>query len=197
VGSGLASGSSSVPANGTGAEPSTVHPPPVDDADTLALLERIQRNLVPEPNSGCWIWTACVNRDGYGKISVSGRDRVAHRVAYELLVGPIPDGMQLDHLCRTLACVNPEHLEPVTPGENQRRGYAARGPVSHCKNGHEFTPDNTYSRQRNEGLVRECRQCHSERERDRRRRRKEQADADTLTLLGIPVQRRGAYGDAA
>ena len=78
---------------------------------------------------GCWVWTADHTRAGYGMVDVSrfGRPRLrilAHRLSYELFVGPIPDGLVLDHLCRNTRCVRPEHLEPVTSGENIRRGYA-------------------------------------------------------------------------
>jgi hypothetical protein len=74
---------------------------------------------------GCWTWTAAMKPEGYGKFYVDGALRQAHRVAYELLVGPIPGGLFLDHLCRNPRCVNVDHLEPVTPGENVRRGIAA------------------------------------------------------------------------
>ncbi len=90
---------------------------------------------------GCWIWRGAVNRAGYGAFSVDGTTRRAHRVSYELRVGPIPEGLHLDHLCRVRACVNPAHLEPVTHAENVRRG--ARAGQTHCKRGHEFTPENT------------------------------------------------------
>lgn len=71
---------------------------------------------------GCWPWTASGSRDGYGQFSADGRGVRAHRFAYELLVGPIPEGLQLDHLCRNPGCVNPAHLEPVTGWENTMRG---------------------------------------------------------------------------
>ena len=83
----------------------------------------------PEPNTGCWIWTGATLNEGYGKIGVGRRGeghRLAHRIMYELLRGPIPDGKELDHLCRFPRCINPWHLEPVTRSENQLRGYAAR-----------------------------------------------------------------------
>ena len=85
---------------------------------------------------GCWLWTG-ITRFGYGRFD----GRVAHRLAYELITGAIPVGLELDHLCRTPACVNPAHLEPVTREENIRRRYEAQ---THCKRDHEFTSENTY-----------------------------------------------------
>lgn len=118
----------------------------------------------------CWIWTAARNPEGYGNFAVSSADdRNAHRVAYELLVGPIPAGLHLDHLCRVHPCVRPDHLEPVTPAENTRRGDGNGNAVkAFCAKGHEFTPENTYQRT-NEG-GRGCRACHKEANRRRRRK---------------------------
>lgn len=72
---------------------------------------------------GCWLWTGTVNRQGYGRFCIGGRGntRLAHRVTYELLVGPVPVGLELDHLCNVRGCVRPDHLEPVTHVENLRR----------------------------------------------------------------------------
>ena len=76
--------------------------------------------------SGCWIWQGHIGANGYGYGHFAGSREVAHRGMYEQAVGDIPEGMQLDHLCGNRACVNPDHLEPVTPGENTRRGSLAK-----------------------------------------------------------------------
>lgn len=75
---------------------------------------------------GCWLWTGTRNRGGYGDFRMPEGPRRAHRLAYENLVGPIPEGLELDHLCRVRNCVNPQHLEPVTRSENARRQHQAR-----------------------------------------------------------------------
>lgn len=111
----------------------------------------------------CWWWTACINPDtGYGTFW-DGKVLSAHRWAYEHFVGPIPEGLHLDHLCRVRRCVNPAHLEPVTLAENVRRGE--RATKTHCKNGHEFTPENTIRRNK---PGRECRTCANAAQRKRK-----------------------------
>lgn len=77
------------------------------------------------PN-GCWLWTGTIERTGYGRFWLGGRQEIAHRASYALLIGPIPEGLTIDHLCRVRACVNPDHLEPVTLAENIRRERAQR-----------------------------------------------------------------------
>lgn len=115
----------------------------------------------------CWLWTASLRSGGYAQIYVNGRILAAHRVAYEEFVGPIPDGLQLDHLCRVRRCINPVHVEPVTLRENVARGV---GKASHalrtnrCVNGHEFTSKNTRSRPGG----RRCRACEFEKGQRRR-----------------------------
>lgn len=106
----------------------------------------------------CWPWLASLNDAGYGQIAIDGRPHRAHRVSYELMVGPIPDGLVLDHLCRNRQCVNPRHLEPVTDKINIQRAapFRAYEQRTSCPSGHEYTPENT--RIDTEGYQR-CRTC--------------------------------------
>lgn len=117
-----------------------------------------------DKTDSCWLWMAHTNRDGYGCFW-DGKQFKAHRWAYERYVGPIPEGLQLDHLCRVRHCVNPEHLEPVTQQENISRGQAgwAATRITHCPKGHEYSPENTHMRA---DRRRECRECMRARARE-------------------------------
>jgi hypothetical protein len=117
---------------------------------------------------GCWLWTGWIGDQGYGLIddrAYSGHVLRAHRVAYEMRIGPIPEGFQLDHLCRVRHCVRPDHLEVVTNRENTVRG-AHGSLVTHCPAGHDYDQVNTYIDP--EGH-RRCRACHRERMREQYR----------------------------
>lgn len=133
---------------------------------------RFWERVIPEPNSGCWLWVGGRARYGYGTFYLNGRHVYAHRVSYEMHVGPIPAGLELDHKCRVPACVNPNHLEPVTHRENVKRGLAGiktaewQRSKTHCPNGHQYTADNIYYRSNGH---RDCRTCSQKRSRDRQR----------------------------
>jgi hypothetical protein len=123
-------------------------------------------------DNGCMVWTKTRSRDGYSSVKVKADGKQSmlqgHRLAWALTNGPIPAGMQLDHLCRNRACINPDHLEPVTSAENTRRAAYVVSPM--CRAGkHERTEGNTYI---TPAGVRACRVCHAEactRYRNRRR----------------------------
>lgn len=111
----------------------------------------------------CWEWTAGLNARGYGVFGVGRRQNsYAHRWAYMHLVGPIPDGLTLDHLCRNTRCVNPDHLEPVTRAENNRRAHPL---WETCKRGHDLA--DSYVRKNGSRM---CRKCHADNERRRKAR---------------------------
>lgn len=120
--------------------------------------------------SECWHWTGYVTRRGYGKLRYQGRQVAAHRLAYELYNGPVPDGLVLDHTCHSSdqncppgaicahrICVNPDHLNPVTNSENMLLGGNAKARQTYCLNGHEFDEANTYIKPNGCRMCRRCR----------------------------------------
>ena len=148
------------------------------------ILERFMR-FVDKRINGCWVWTAYIERNGYGRfMPVKGKNCWAHRISYELHVGPIPQGLHLDHLCKNRACCNPAHLQPVTQRENNLRsnGLTALNAVkTHCKRGHEFTDENTFRRKNGKRNCVACRRLadntDARREQQRRRRRQHEVEA--------------------
>lgn len=118
------------------------------------LPERIKKKIVLQPCAikgligDCWAWQG-FKYQGYGRYRINSKiTKKAHRVVYELLKGPIPEGLESDHLCLNRSCVNPDHIEPVTRAENLRRSHvtgAGNGARTHCRQGHEFTNKNTYA----------------------------------------------------
>lgn len=142
-------------------------PKPIDPV--FRLLSRVEIN----PDTGCWEWPGTRGKAGYGKIKAYGRMVAVHRFAYLSLVGPVPDGLHLDHLCRVRHCCNPDHLEPVTPLENSRRGIsgANQSAKTHCPQGHPYSGENLL-------LTRQgwrcCRTCARSQQRATEIRRQEQ-----------------------
>lgn len=132
------------------------------------LMERFTEKWELNPETGCWEWQAR-RKEGrtYGYLGVDGKPRHAHRLAYELHVGPIPEGLVIDHLCNVPCCVNPDHLQAVTPEENRRRQVERK---THCVHNDPLSGENLV-------LVRRCRICltaaedrHQKRKRERKRR---------------------------
>lgn len=134
--------------------------------------ERFDEKVIPEPMSGCWLWIGAVQRLGYGTFWLGGKHfQNAHRFSYERHRGAAP-GLDIDHLCRNTACVNPNHLEAVTHRVNVMRGAGIsvrNAAATHCVNGHEFTGANTYITKRGSRFCRKCRAiCESKRKKEKR-----------------------------
>jgi hypothetical protein len=160
---------------------------PISRSNRVPVEDRLW-SRVEEASNGCWIWTGTKGPGGYGTIGYQGRSYRVHRLAYELVVGKIPDGYQLDHICHSndldcpggkgclhRACVNPAHLEPVTQRENNLRG---RGPTAvharktHCVHGHPFSGRNLWVPRPGKRV---CRACEAARSRAFQRREREKA----------------------
>ena len=156
--------------------------------------QRILAHICVDELTGCWHWSASLDRQGYGQVMVRGKLHRAHRYSFEAFVGPVQNGLELDHVCHSKdlscnggkscahrKCVNPNHLEPVTRKENAERGRAGlvhkqrMAEKNHCKIGHEFSPQNTWV---SKAGARHCREC------------------SRLRVVGAPRVRNTIYGDA-
>jgi hypothetical protein len=149
----------------------------------------ILENISVAPN-GCWNWLRGKGACGYGHLHIDKKCLKAHRVSYEVFIGPIPRGLHIDHLCRNRACVNPHHLEPVTCKVNLLRGEsfsAVNAAKTHCHRGHELSGDNLFKRR---GNKRGCKQCKSDYFKARRRLKNPSGKRG-------PEDQRGELGSAA
>lgn len=142
----------------------------------LSLEERFWQKV--RKTDDCWVWAGCTNNQGYGQLWNGKKTMRAHRLAYELHVGEIPAGLEIDHLCRNTSCVNPSHLEAVTHQENIRRGCSLKRGM-YCKRGHLFTDDNVYFSKNQYGTVRrKCKTCEIHRSREAYRKIKLEQEDD-------------------
>jgi hypothetical protein len=123
------------------------------------LEERLWPRIQKAGPDDCWLWLGGLSKAGYGQIGQGTKVNYVHRITWELENGPIPEGLTIDHLCRNRACANPRHMEPVTKGENTKRGWIGK---THCIHGHPFDEANTYWRiSRGKYRSRMCRICHA------------------------------------
>lgn len=142
--------------------------------DMVRFREKILSRIIVDEKTKCWNWQGS-NVRGYGTIAEGTKSKgtwkqyYAHRVSYTIFRGDIPDGLQIDHLCRNPACINPSHLEVVSCKENIQRGEAgiANKSKTHCKHGHEFTEKNTYITKKNQRFCRECGRLKKKKEREK------------------------------
>jgi len=135
------------------------------DLRSTALSRTVERIAVADRGHAtpCWIPNYTTDKGGYVSLRADGRMQKMHRLTYEALVGPIPEGRQLDHLCRVRSCCNPAHLDPVSPRVNTLRGFgvtSANARKTHCIHGHEYTPENTAMRPDGSRKCIECRRRH-------------------------------------
>lgn len=156
------------------------------------LMPRIMARVDQDHDTGCWLVRNPSKRDGYARIIYQGRHWLAHRAVYTEIVGPIPQHLELDHHCENRNCVNPLHVEPVSPQVNTARGNSWAGinqRKTHCIRGHEFTPENTRVGPRSmgrPGFQRWCKECSRQTEL-RDRAKKVRADCTECDWFGKRV----------
>lgn len=159
-------------------DPTVVKKPSYADwsnANPEIRRDRLMSKVVHDPETGCWLWQGTKTLAGYGQMRVAGVRMYTHRISYELNVGPIPAGLELDHLCSVRECCNPDHLDPVTHAVNVARGE--RPTRTHCLHGHEYSGRNLVFNSTNG--YRACRQCDIDSQ--RRKRQREAASRVAIT----------------
>lgn len=154
----------------------------------MDVMDRVMGHVEYDPFGGCWLWNSSLNPKGYGRVTVHGRQKQAHRVVFEAFMDTIPAGMELDHLCRVRCCVNPHHLEPVPGQVNRLRGLSSpahNGLKECCPQGHPYSGANLvlYDGARN------CREC------GRVRRKEAKRVARALRISGQAPEPRGSRSD--
>lgn len=149
-----------------------------------SLEAALASGIEVDPATGCHNWTKNLHVCGYGRVTYRGRSHWTHRAAFEISNGPVPEGLELDHLCRNRACCNPEHLEPVTHKVNTLRGvspFAENARKTHCNRGHRLEGDNVRLVERRGTVERHCRTCNRLAVRAYAARKRQRAILETLT----------------
>lgn len=126
------------------------------------LPDRFWNKATTDPSTGCWLWIGATTGNGYGNFRFKGKNHAAHRVSRSLLIAEVEAELDLDHLCRTRSCINPDHLEPVSRRENVLRGLRGRlrEVTEYCSKGHAYDVDNLKIEKRSDGrTVRRCKKC--------------------------------------
>lgn len=170
-------------------------PKPRGNLSGMPYEMRLWPHVSPASIDGCWPWKGAAVSRNRGRIGKDGRDQYVHKLIWEMLNGPVPNGLELDHLCLNPNCVNPRHLEAVTHQENMRRAdlqtHNAIAARTHCPKGHEYTPENTY-RPSTHPNHRYCRTC----QRDRRdnsalQRRDAEIEQQRTRIVELEAQEAG------